>query len=68
MTLGTVLGTAAALALTRLMAALVYGVSSTDPVTFTAAAGLLMAVAAIASTMPAWRASRIDPATALRNE
>jgi len=66
--LGLLVGTAAALLLTRMMASLVYGVSSTDPLTFAAAAALLMTVAAIACLVPAARAVRIDPAIALRDE
>jgi putative ABC transport system permease protein len=65
---GILFGTAAALALTRVMASLIHGVSSTDPLTFTAAAGLLMTVALIACILPASRAVRIDPAVALRDE
>jgi len=67
-TVGMLLGTAAALALTRMMATLIYGVSSTDPLTFAGAVGLLAAVAAIACLLPAFRATRIDPVVALRDE
>ncbi len=66
--LGMLLGTAAALALTRMMATLIYDVSATDPISFGAAAGTLGAVALIACVVPASRASRIDPAAALRDE
>jgi putative ABC transport system permease protein len=66
--LGVLLGTAAALALTRMMATLIYGVSSTDPLTFAGAAGMLAAVAMAACLLPASRAIRIDPAVALRDE
>jgi putative ABC transport system permease protein len=65
---GLIVGAAAALGLTRLVATLIYGVSPTDPFAFTAAAATLAAVALIACFMPASRASRIDPAVALRNE
>ena len=65
---GLVLGAIAALALTRVMATLIYGVSPTDPATFVAAAGVLASVGALACLVPASRASRIDPVVALRNE
>ena len=66
-TFGILLGAVAALALTRTMTTLVYDVSSTDPLTFAAAAGLLIAIAIVACFIPATRASRIDPMVALRN-
>jgi predicted permease len=65
---GIVLGLTVAAALTRLMSTLLYGISPTDPLTFGFVAATLVAVAAVASFMPAWRASRIDPITALRWE
>ena len=65
---GVLLGTTTGLAFTRLIATLVYGVSSTDLLTFTAAPALLIAVGIIACLVPAARASRIDPAIALREE
>jgi len=64
--LGIVLGLAAALAVSRSLAGLVYGVSSTDPATYAALAAVLAAVAVAASWLPARRAARIDPVTALR--
>ncbi len=63
---GVVLGLAAAYALTRLMTALLFGVSPTDPATFAGVAALLVAVALLASWIPARRASRVDPLIALR--
>jgi len=51
-----------------MMAALVYDVSATDPLTFAAAAGMLGTVATTACLLPASRASRIDPAIALQDE
>ena len=65
---GVALGTTAGLALTRSIATLVYDVSATDPLTFTAAAVLLIAVGVMACLVPAARASQIDPAVALREE
>ncbi len=65
---GMLAGTAAALGLTRLMAALMYGVSATDPLTYLAAPIGLGAVAAVAGLLPALRATRIDPVSALRDE
>jgi putative ABC transport system permease protein len=65
---GLILGTGAALALTHTMASLVFGVSATDPLTFAAASCLLTVVALIACFLPAFRASRIDPAVALREQ
>jgi putative ABC transport system permease protein len=64
--LGVMIGTGAALGLTRLLGALLYEVSPTDPITFVAVAVLLTVVAAFAAWMPAWRATRIDPLVVLR--
>jgi putative ABC transport system permease protein len=66
--LGILLGLLGALALTRLMAGMIYGVSSTDPVTFFAVAILLGLVAAAACYLPARRAMRVDPMVSLRYE
>jgi ABC-type antimicrobial peptide transport system permease subunit len=65
---GVVLGAAASLALTRLLSSQLYGVSSTDAVSFVLAASVLVAAAMIASALPSWRASRLDPALALRSD
>jgi len=62
------LGVAAALALTRLMTGLLYGVSSTDLVTFAAVVALLATVTAVANWLPARRAARVDLSIALRGE
>jgi ABC-type antimicrobial peptide transport system permease subunit len=64
---GLILGTAAALGLTRLIGNLLYKVSSRDPVAF-GSAFIVMAIASLAACLvPAWRATRIDPVRALRN-
>jgi putative ABC transport system permease protein len=65
---GVALGLAAAFMTTRLLGALVFGVSPVDPLTFAAAATLLTVVALLAHWVPVRRALRIDPASALRAE
>lgn len=65
---GVAVGLVAALALTRFLASLLYGVGATDPVTFVAVTALLLLVAISATALPAWRASKIDPVKSLRAE
>ena len=65
---GIVLGLAGALALTRVMASLLFGVSPTDMTTFSAGALVLAATAVAATLIPARRATRVDPVVALRDE
>jgi putative ABC transport system permease protein len=66
--IGVVLGAAAAYGLTRLLAGLLFGVKAGDPLTFAAVSMALVAVAMLASFVPAQRATRIDPIIALRYE
>jgi predicted permease len=66
--IGVVVGLAGALALSRVMSSLLFGVTERDPITFVAVAALLMVVAFIACFVPAHRATRIDPLIALRCE
>jgi putative ABC transport system permease protein len=65
---GLVLGIAAALATARALSSLLFGLSAADPPTLVGAGGLLAAVALAACWLPARRATRVDPAMALRSE
>jgi predicted permease len=66
--IGLAVGTAASLGLTRLVGSLLFGISATDPSTFVAVPLLLTCVALLACWLPARRATRLDPAIALRYE
>ncbi len=68
MLLGTLGGLAVAFALTRVLRSLLFEVSATDPMVFASVPLLLCAVALLASYLPARRAARMDPLTALRYE
>jgi putative ABC transport system permease protein len=66
--LGAGIGVVAALALGRLVASLIFQVKPTDPVTFLVVAAVLALIALLACIVPAYRASKVDPVIALRNE
>ena len=66
--IGLLLGVAGALALGRVLASFIYGIAAYDPLTFAAVAILLVVVALLASIIPAYRAARIEPTRALREE
>ncbi len=66
--IGVIAGLAGAVALTRVIGSLLYGVSSTDPLVFAGVSLLIVSVACVAGYLPARRASRIDPIVALHCE
>jgi len=65
---GLIIGCAGALALTRVLRSLLFGVTPTDPPVFAAIAALLVVIAVAASIVPARRAARVDPSASLRQE
>jgi putative ABC transport system permease protein len=66
--IGLAIGIVSALALTRTIRSLLFDVSASDPLTFTAICGLLMLLAVVACLAPAYRATKVDPMEALRYE
>jgi ABC-type antimicrobial peptide transport system permease subunit len=66
--IGAAVGVAAALAVTRLMSNVLYGVSATDAVSFARALALVLGVVIVATLVPAWRAAQTNPLTALRHQ
>ncbi len=65
---GLGVGVLLALAATRLVASFLFGLTASDPATWIASAGVLLMVALLAASVPAWRATRMNPMTALREE
>jgi putative ABC transport system permease protein len=66
--IGVAIGIGCAWALRQVMSKLVFGVSTADPVTFVSGAALLLIAVIAATILPAWRATRVDPMVALRDE
>jgi ABC-type antimicrobial peptide transport system permease subunit len=65
--IGLVLGLGAALGVSRVLSALLYGVAPTDPRTLVGVSVVIAAVACVACVIPAWRATRVDPLVVLRD-
>ena len=65
---GVLIGLGGSFALRRVLQSQLFGVSAHDPIAFASNAALLIAVAMVACLLPAWRATRVDPMTALRAE
>jgi putative ABC transport system permease protein len=65
---GVVIGIGIAMLATRMLATLLFGISHVDPLTYVGVVVLLVGTSVVASALPAWRAARVDPVTALRSE
>jgi ABC-type antimicrobial peptide transport system permease subunit len=66
--IGVGTGLGIAVVVTRLISKMLYGIQSTDPLTFAATAGLFLLVSIAASSVPAYRAARMDPMKTLREQ
>ena len=66
--IGTVIGTCAALVITRLLSRVLYGVSASDGISFVGAVAVMLATVSLATVIPAWRAARTSPLAALRQQ
>jgi putative ABC transport system permease protein len=66
--IGACAGIVVALAVTRLLTSVLYGVSATDPISFARALAMVLTVVIVATLVPAWRAARTDPLRALRHQ
>ena len=66
--IGLALGVAVSIGITRLMSGLLFGVRPTDPLTFVVVSMVLLLVALLASSLPAYRASTLDPMKTLRDQ
>jgi ABC-type antimicrobial peptide transport system permease subunit len=66
--LGVGIGIAGSLLLSRVLTSLLYGVSASSPLTLAGVSVIMVAVAVLASSVPAWRATHVDPILALRHE
>ena len=66
--IGTVIGTGAGLAITRLLSSVLYGISATDLTSFAGAFGVMLVTVSLATVIPAWRAARTNPLAALRQQ
>ena len=66
--MGSAIGLVGAVAASRAIASLLFGVSPLDPLTYVGVVVVMLGVASVASWVPAWRAARVDPAITLRAE